>query len=107
MIKFILRTSDFADFLKNSFRGPRISRTFVKFIPRTSDFADFYQIHSADFFSGPRGPRSPRNSPGRIISWVLRRSEFSHCFSNDVTVTSQVRFWKISFCILKGLTVVL
>ena len=30
MIKFILRTSDFADFLKNSFRGPRISRTFVK-----------------------------------------------------------------------------
>ena len=35
MIKFILRTSDFADFLKNSFRGPQISRTFVK-------------IHSAD-----------------------------------------------------------
>ena len=28
MIKFILRTSDFADFLKNSFHGPLISRTF-------------------------------------------------------------------------------
>ena len=33
--KFIPRTSDFADFCKNSFRGPRISRTSVK-------------IHSAD-----------------------------------------------------------
>ena len=62
--KFIPRTSDFADFLKNSFHGPRISWTFVKihsadlrfrglfekFIPRTLDFLDFCK----NSFRGPR-----------------------------------------------------
>ena len=37
----------------------------LKFIPRTSDFADF--------FSGPRSPRGPRNSPGLIYTdiWAV------------------------------------
>ena len=34
---------------------------------------------------------------------VLRRSKFPHCFSNDVIVTLEVRFLKISLCILVGL----
>ena len=61
MLKFIPRTSDFADFCKNSFRGPRISRTFVK-------------IHSADLgFRGLflRSAGSARSSGSAKFTWPL------------------------------------
>ena len=75
MIKFILRTSDFADFLKNSFRGPQISWTFVK-------------IHSADLgfcgllsnsFHGPLISRTFLRSTGSTRQIRLAVSFLGFC----------------------------
>ena len=122
MLKFIPQTSDFMDFFKNSFRGPRILRTFVKIHSTTSDFADFCKnsfcgprilqtsikfiprtSDFVDFFSGPWGPRGPRNSPGRFYSQMVhkfyseRETQTAHAHSIHIEISFFSRIESMRF----------
>ena len=64
MLKFIPRTSDFADFLKNSFRGPRILRTFVKIHSADLGFCGFLSNSFRGLFL-----RSARSAKSAEFTW--------------------------------------
>ena len=94
MLKFIPRTSDFADFLKihsadfckNSFRGPRSSRTFVKIHPADLGFCGLL----SNSFRGPlisrtssqvRGVREDREVRGIHLAFKRAHDTDNDCSS--------------------------